>query len=357
MALDTTVIDNATILAGATLEPIERGRLVLRGEQIAAVGAADQVGVPEGAGRTDASGLVLIPGFIDAHVHIAFASPGEVLRQGVTTVRDLGWPPPLIFELSERSRDPSFDGPEIIAAGPIFTVEGGYPTRAAWAPEGTGFPLASAAEARTAVRGAVEAGSRVIKFALNPEVGPVLDLDTLRALVEAAHDEGLKATGHVSGLTELDKAMAAGADELAHMLMSTERIPQETIEAMVANGMAVVPTLSVRFGRDREVALANLSAFADAGGTVVYGTDLGNQGPEPGIDRREVDAMAEAGFEALDIIASATVVASEWLDLPAKGVLEEGRDADVLALPREVLDDPLRLTEVAMVWRRGRRVR
>lgn len=347
-----TLVRNAAVLYGTDLRLTEATTLTLSGGRIAGVGD----GTVADAGVVDASGLLLVPGFVDAHVHIGFADPGEVLRRGVTAVRDLGWPEGVIFPLAETSHSPDFDGPLVVAAGPILTAPGGYPTRAAWAPPGTGLEIADPDEARDAVRRVASSGARVVKFALNPPAGPVLDRDTLSALVAAAHENGLIATGHVYGTGELDKALDCGADELAHMLMSEEEIPEPTIERMVAAGTTVVPTLSIRFGRDREIALANLARFRAAGGKVVYGTDLGNEGPGPGIDRTEVLAMAAAGYSPTEIVASATVAAAAHLDLPSKGVIEEGKDADVVAVPLEALEDPAALADVRMVWRGGRRV-
>jgi imidazolonepropionase-like amidohydrolase len=298
-----------------------------------------------------------MPGFVDAHVHIGFADPGDVVRGGVTTVRDLGWPPHEIFPLARASAEPGFDGPLVLAAGPIHTAPGGYPTRAAWAPEGTGREVAGTDEARAAVRDAVAAGACVVKFSLNPPVGPVFERATLEALVTAGHEAGLKATGHVYGMAELDKALDCGADELAHMLMGEEEVPDPTIRRMVVAGTTVVPTLSIRFGRDREIAIANLARFRAAGGHVVYGTDLGNEGPGPGIDRTEVRSLAKAGYEPIDVVRAATVDAARHLGLGSKGVLDDGMDADVVAVPLDALEDAERLSDVRMVWREGRRAR
>lgn len=349
----STVIRNAAILHGRDLRLVERSDLSLEGGRVAAIGRS---AAPAGAEVVDGSGSLLVPGFVDAHVHIGFADPAEVLRGGVTTVRDLGWPPDLIFPLARASTAASFDGPLVLASGPIVTAPGGYPTRAAWAPPGTGREVAGPDEARAAVRETAAAGAAVVKFSLNPPVGPVLDEATLRALVEAAHEAGLPTTGHVYGAPELDKALDSGADELAHMLMSEEALAETQVRRMVEAGMTVVPTLSIRFGRDREIAVANLARFRAAGGNVVYGTDLGNEGPEPGIDRTEVRAMADAGFSTVDVVRAATVDAARHLGLASKGVLAEGMDADVVAVPVDALDRPERLSEVTMVWREGRRV-
>ena len=305
----------------------------------------------------DASGTTLSPGFIDAHVHIGFIEPRLVAVGGTTTVRDLAWPPDRIFPMVEASRDDDYPGPSIIAAGPMLTAPGGYPTRAGWAPPGTGREVHSSGDASAAVAEAADQGATIIKIALNPPVGPVLDARTLALIVSAAHDRGLKVTGHISGLDELRKALAAGVDELAHMLMSAERIPDSLIDEMVSAGMAVVSTLSIRFARDRKLAIDNLRRFAGAGGRVIYGTDLGNAGPRPGIDKREVRALERAGLDAIDIIRAATVDAAEWLGLERTGILAENMDADLVALPGDALADARALTDVSLVIRRGRRFR
>jgi imidazolonepropionase-like amidohydrolase len=352
MGIGSTFVKDVAVLWGPELEPVESTGVALRGGRVHGPGATPSPGDE----IVDGAGLLLVPGFVDAHVHIGFADPAEVLRRGVTTVRDLGWPPDTIFGLARASRSSRFDGPLILAAGPILTAPDGYPARAAWAPRGTARELDGPEAAVAAVRDLVGAGAWSIKFALNPPVGPVLDRDTLAAVVAAAHEtSGMKVTGHVHGRVELEKAIACGVDELAHMLMGEEELDDATVTALVAAGITIVPTLSIRFGRDRELAVANLARFRSAGGNVVYGTDLGNEGPAPGIDRTEVRALAEAGLGARAIVRAATVDAARHLGLESKGILDEGRDADVVAVPVDALDEPERLCDVRMVWREGRR--
>ena len=344
------------MLAGAGLRPMQRTTLVIADGIIRALGPDAEVEVPDSARVIDATGLTVVPGFIDAHVHIGLADPHEVAAGGVTTVRDLAWPPEEIFPLARASLAPGFDGPRILAAGPMITTPGGYPLEAAWAPAGTGVAVSSPDEAASVVTEVADAGAAVVKIALNPPVGPTLEPDVLRAVVSEAHRRDLTVTGHIHGLTELDKALAAGVDELAHMLMSPEEIPTETIASMVDSDVMIVPTLSIREGDDRRVAVGNLRRFVEAGGRVVYGTDLGNEGPRPGIDPTEVAAMAEAGMSALDIIASATVVAADRLGLDDTGILAEGMRADVVGLRGDATQDVKALTEVAFVVAGGRAI-
>jgi imidazolonepropionase-like amidohydrolase len=352
-----TVIRGATALVGPDLVPLQDSVVVIDGHRISAIGRAGEVTTPAGAEVLDARGLTVLPGFIDSHVHIAFADPFEVVSRGVTTVRDLAWAPEDIWPLVRRSRGADFRGPRLLAAGQMLTVDDGYPLRATWAVPHTGRAVRGPGDAETAVAEQAGRGAVIIKVALNRDAGPTMDLRTVRAVVGAAHERGLDVTAHVSGLDELDKALDAGIDELAHMLMSPERIPDSTINRMVEQDVTVVPTLSVRFGKDRRIAIDNLRGFATAGGRVIYGTDLGNQGPRPGIDAREIAAMAKAGMTPRQIIASATVDAARYLALHDTGVLARGRDADIIAVRGDPLADVGVLTDAQMVWRSGRRIR
>jgi imidazolonepropionase-like amidohydrolase len=322
----------------------------IRDGRIVAIGSAE-AGSPQDV--VDLGDVTLLPGFIDSHVHIGFARPADVLRGGVTVTRDLGWPRDIIFALQRESSSADFDGPLIVAAGQMLTAPGGYPSRAGWAPRGTACEVRGPSEAEAAVATQAEAGASVIKIALNPPVGPTLDGDTLEAIVRHSHARGLRVTGHVHGLKELEKALGAGVDELAHMLMGDDLIPSCVIETMVTQGMVVVPTISVRFGSDRRKALDNLRRFVSSGGRVLYGTDLGNSGPRPGIDRREVKGMARAGMSGRDIIRSATTEAARILGLAGRGRLSEGAAADVVAVRGNPLDHPTALLDVAFVMREG----
>lgn len=353
--MDVTAITSVTALVGEELDEIADATVVIEGRHIAAAGRGADIEIPAGARTVDLPGHVLVPGFIDAHVHIGFYPPHEVVAGGVTTVRDLGWPPDEIFLLADASAEESFEGPTILAVGPMLTAPGGYPTRAAWAPHGTAFELDDPAAARRAV---VELAPRsaAIKIALNPPVGPVLDDATLDAIVGAAHELGLKVTGHVHGLDQLERALDAGVDELAHMLMSAEPIPDPLIARMVDAGTTVVPTLAIFDGRERRVGVDNLRRFHAAGGAVVYGTDLGNQGPQPGIDGTEVGAMAAAGMSLLEIVHAATVGAARYLGLTDVGAIAPGRDADLVAFSGDTARGPRLLERVASVWRRGRAI-
>src|SRR5206468_7500524 len=105
----------------------------------------------------------LMPGVVDRHVHIGLSDPGAVLAGGVTAVRDLAWPAETIFSLAEASESPSFNGPLIRCAGPMITCTGGYPSRASWAPKGTGVEVHDSADAAEIARHLLASGAAVLK--------------------------------------------------------------------------------------------------------------------------------------------------------------------------------------------------
>jgi imidazolonepropionase-like amidohydrolase len=139
--------------------------------------------------------------------------------------------------------------------------------------------------------------------------------------------------------------------------MSEERLSDELIGRMIATRMVIVPTLGIRRGRDLATAVDNLRHFLARGGKVLYGTDLGNYGPRPGIDPREVAGMTDAGMTLRDVIASATLTAAHFLNLRATGVLKAGSTADVIAVDGDATSDASALTRCKIVFRAGRRLR
>jgi imidazolonepropionase-like amidohydrolase len=288
----------------------------------------------------------LMPAVADRHVHIRLSDPGAVLIGGVAAVRDLAWPAEEIFPLAEASELPSFHGPLIRAAGPMLTGLGGYPTADGWAPPLTGRELHGPQDAANAVRLLADRGAAAIKVSLNADAGATPTDAELVAIVQSAHDRGIPVTAHAQGKGQVERALGAGVDELAHCPW-TERLSESVIEGL-ARSMRIVSTLDIwSFGRitpELRVACDNLTRFRGAGGTVVYGTDLGNGEVPPGIDVREAFLLHEAcGMDVAAVLLAMTA-----------GALEPGSPADLICLARDPFDDLAALSELRMVMRAGR---
>jgi imidazolonepropionase-like amidohydrolase len=342
-------IVGASVFDGRAAAPLPGRTVVVAGGRVERVGAAGEVEVPGGVRVLDGDGLTVLPGLVDAHVHLGFYPAAAVLRGGVTTVRDLGWPAGRLAALRKAAAPAGAASPRVLAAGQIVTVPGGYPTRAAWAPPGTARPVRGEEEAALAVAELAEAGSCVVKVALDDRVGPTLPGPVLAALVAAARDRGLGVTAHVAGVRELEKALAAGVGELAHWPFAAPALPERLI-ARLAAAVTVVPTLHIEPSPAR---LEGVRAFVRAGGRVVYGTDLGNQGPPPGADVAELRLLADAGLGPAGALAAATSVAAAHLGLADAGRVAAGARADLLVVEGDPVADLGALGRVRLVARDG----
>ncbi|MEO8292662.1 MAG: amidohydrolase family protein [Actinomycetota bacterium] len=313
--------------------------------EIIAVGAPHPVA--DGTELLEADGF-LMAAAADRHVHIGLADPMAVLLRGVTAVRDLAWPADRIFALADASESPSFNGPLIRATGPMLTGVGGYPTEDRWAPPGTGRELRGPQDAETAVRELAGRGAAAVKVSLNAEAGPTPTDGELAAIAETAHELGLPVTAHAQGAGQVERALGAGFDELAHTPW-TDRLSDDVVTT-VAQGMRIVSTLDIcSYGQDTpqiRTALDNLRRFHAAGGTVIYGTDLGNGAIPPGIHTRELQLLVEAGLEY-----------EEVLEAMVRAPVAPGSPADLLVLGADPLDNLSAFDDVRAVIRGGRVMR
>jgi len=281
----------------------------------------------ERPGPQTVTGGAVLPGFVDAHVHLSFSKPERVFAGGVTSVLDLGAP----LEYAFADHSPL----RFRTAGPLITAPGGYPTRS-WGAHGYGLEVSSASEAREAVAMLADRGAAIIKVAIEPGQGPVLDDDALAAIVSEAHGRRMKVAAHALGVASVRGALAADVDVLAHTPI--ERLPDALVAEAARRGIAVIST--VRAFGDRASTRANLAALAAAGCRVAYGTDLGNDGIEPGIDTAEIEILAEAlgGLDAA--LVAATSVAGAVAGSGGRIVI--GGPADLLWCPRFDGADDLR---------------
>jgi imidazolonepropionase-like amidohydrolase len=286
----------------------------------------------------------LMPAAADRHVHIELSDPAAVLRGGVTAVRDLAWPPQRIFPLADLSELPSFDGPLIKAAGPMLTGAGGYPVGDRWAPPGTGLEVRGRDDAVAAVRRLHEQGAVAVKVSLNADAPPTVDDAELMAICDTAHGLGTVVTAHCQGRGQVERALGADVDELAHTPW-TEPLPDDVVRQCAAR-LRIVSTLDIHArGRNASalrVATDNLRRFHDAGGTVVYGTDLGNGQIPAGIDVPELRLMVDAGLTIEELLAALT-----------RAPLRPGAPADLVGLGSDPFADIAAFADIRLVVRAG----
>ncbi len=328
------------VLTGARLPGGRAVELEIRDGVITRLAEAAP-GVP----RIDLGGRTITPGFIDSHVHLAYAFGPEGVAVGQARLAERGVIAGVDLAAPMTAMD-GFEGERWLTAGPMITAPRGYPTRS-WGADGFGLEVSGTAAVRDAVDRLADAGARVIKVPL--EHGPALRESELEALVEQAHARGLKVAAHALGDAAAARAAALGIDVLAH----TPLEPLSEATALAWRGRAVVSTL-MAFGGS-QTAVDNLRRLHEAGAIVLYGTDLGNS-PVLGIDVEELALLRRAGLRPAEVLEAATSRPAEWWGLDPLGALEPGRAATLLVLENDPLAQPDTLARPHAVYLDGVRL-
>jgi imidazolonepropionase-like amidohydrolase len=407
----TIALKAARIFDGKS-DRIETGGVVLvEDEEIAACGP--DLRIPAGVEGIELGDVTLCPGFIDAHTHLtvgaksyneffidrfrqhvaekayqAAVNARVTLEGGFTTVRDVGCLYPGSFidvSLRNAIAKGQLPGPRMLVAINLIGATGGHSDRDAGLhfhatgreSDYTDGIADSPADLRKAVRFNVKYGADVIKFcasggvmSLADEVDtPQLTLDEMTAVVDEAHRLRKRVAVHCHGDSAARDATEAGVDSIEHGTF----IRDETLEAMKARGVYLVPTLLVQHqlgrGLDRlppelavkarqavEAAPALVRRALEIGVKIALGTDSGVC--RHGINAREMGLLVNAGMSPIAALKSATSVNAELLGLDSKiGTLEAGKRADIIALPGDPGQD-IRVTEKVMfVMKDGKVVR
>jgi imidazolonepropionase-like amidohydrolase len=348
---------NATIFDG-TGNVIQNGILLVKGNLIEKVGTAKDLKVPEGYQQIDLHGLMVLPGFINAHVHRAYdeAALKNWLVSGVTTVRDLG-----VFGIDNftQRRDQLNKDPlnaRLVSATPIITTKGGY----------GGAYVSSAEDAINKVNDFIKMKVDIIKIAIEDDlqgrVWPMLSLTEIKSITGAAHLQGKKVAAHVSHVRNLRLAIDGGVDEISHMVV--EELDQNLIEEIIKANIYWVPTLELWQGVSKihglnwdKIAFSNLGKFYKAGGKIALGTDFAGYicSFDKGLPITEIRLMQQAGMSNSDIIIAATRNAAYVSGLDKElGTLENGKIADIIAVEGNPLQNIESLQEIRFVIHNGR---
>ena len=383
------ILTGARLVDGTGAQPVERAAVVVRDGRIASIHRGDIPGDTAEVETIDLGGRTLLPGLINAHMHIMMDAgpsplgglePGKLasavltgalngakmLAAGITTARDLGG-----FEFGEMALRDAFakgqmPGPRLLCAGRLITMTGGH----GW---NIGFEVDGVDAVRKAVRSDIKMGADCIKMmatggVLTPGVEPgaaQLSEEEMRAGVEEAHKAGRLTASHAQGNTGVKNALRAGIDTIEHGIF----LDDEAIEMMVQRGVVYVPTLAAPYRIVEAGEAAGIPSYAvekslrvmDAhrrsfewalasGVTIAAGNDGGTPF-NPSEDLvTELRLMVDYGMNPLAAIRAATLNSAKALGLSEEtGTLQQGKWADCLVL-EEGADPVSEVTALSRVW-------
>ena len=381
------IFANCAVLDGTRKEPREDHHVLVEGDRIREVSDAP---IKSGSAQTiDLKGRTLMPGLIDAHVHVlAVDLPLDrlsdrpvtlltlqaakvlegMLQRGFTTIRDAGGAD---GGLAEAVEEGLVHGPRIFPSGMALSQTGGHgdvrprtqsvETCACCAGGLAGSRIADGvAECRRAARDELRKGATQIKILASGGVAspydPIWNLqyseEEVRAIVEEARAWRTYVLAHAYSPEAIRRSIEFGVRSIEHGNL----IDRATAEHVAGADAFVVPTLATydalhRFGRElgftetnmaklaevREAGLGSLEILQRAGVKIGWGTDL--LGPMHRHQSREFIIRAEA-MAPFDIIRSATLVNAELLNRAGDlGVVAPGARADLIAVDGDPLTD------------------
>ena len=408
-APSTTAIRAARLFDGKSDTSVTDGVVLVQGGRITAAGS--RIAIPAGAQVVDLGDSTILPGFIDAHTHITDESSDDwnsdlvaglrrtipegtlraaefarrTLNAGFTTVRDVGSGDYIDVGLRNAIASGMAVGPRMLVAVHALGSRGGHC-------DSNGFPyerfgaepemangIASGPEQfRDAVRFQVKYGADVIKvcatggvLSLGDDVGaPQLTQAEMDALVEESHRLGRKTAAHAHGAEGAKVAIRAGIDSIEHGSV----LDDEAVRMMKEKGTYLVPTLMAgeyAGGRKAtrkyppEIASKALQALdgrssafkraVGAGVKIAFGTDSGVS--PHGKNAEEFALLVEHGLSAAAALRTSAAAAALLGVDRITGTIEAGKEADIVGVPGDVLQNITATERVRFVMKGGKIVR
>ena len=393
---DTLVVEAARYLDVAQGKYVSPAVIVIEGEKIAAINPATR---PAGATVVNLGERTLLPGLMDAHVHLNYEivegweteavrfSTGEfalravpnakkTLLAGFTTVRDVGTGVGFSDVALMRAIDNGWViGPRMIPAGHAISITGGHCDITGFGPgiepENYVSGVADGVdEVLKAVRYQIKHGAKVIKICATAGVlsfeGPVgaqqYTDEELRAAADEAHRHGIKIAAHAHGTEGIMASSKAGIDSIEHGSMLTE----EAAALIKKNGTFVVPNMyiweslaelelpAVLAAKHRYLTPLAEDGFRRAvrlGLKIAFGTDAGVF--PHGDNAHEFATQVTLGQTPIGAIRSATIVTADLFGTPDRGRIEAGLLADLIAVDGDPLANVKVLEDVKFVMKGG----
>ncbi|MFK8031448.1 MAG: CIA30 family protein [Gammaproteobacteria bacterium] len=348
----------------------------------------EHIDAPEGATIIDATGLTVVPGLIDSHTHSYGTALEDALRFGITTSIDMFSPPEMLpAARDQRASVDAVTQTDMFSAGMLATTAGGHGTQFGV----TISTLSDPAQAPEWVRERIKEGSDFIKLVYMPYQTriPSLNREIAKAVIDAAHAEGLMALAHISTQRAALDMVEDGIDGLVHVF-ADEAVTDEFVELAVKNNLFVIPTLAIisavageddptaelaevtkwfspmqrstistEFppgipGFDFQLALNNVERLHKAGVRILAGSDSPNPGTAHGYSlHHELKLLVDAGLSHAEAIHAATELPAAVFKLSARGALAPGKRADMLLVRGNPYQDVRASRQIQHVIKNG----
>ena len=374
---ETLVLRGGSLYASPDAPALQNAVVVVTDGIISAVGSASKVQIPTDARIIDCAGKTIVAGFWNSHVHFTQAvwlnaggAPAAPLtahmqqmltRWGFTTVWDLGSDPRDSLALRRRVSAGEILGPNIFLAGDIFP-KGGHP---AYLPAELQLPEAATPEEATRMaREDLAMGLDGMKLFTGVYRGnaPVINMDPAiaKAAVDVAHAQGRPVFAHPQNRTGMQTVISSGVDVMAHIVPGESGYSADQLARFKEQHTALIPTLSLfakTIGGEALAArlvasgVAQVKAFSENGGPVLFGTDVGFT--EIYDTAIEYELMHRALSER-QILATLTTNPAEYFKAGRKGKVLVGFDADLAVLDGDPVADVRNLAKVAYTIRAGK---
>lgn len=412
------VLKNFTLIDGSGAPPVRGAAMVIdSGGRIEWVGGTARLKTPDGAKQIDLGGKYVMPGLIDAHVHlglvhglkqdVGFYTTDLVQEQlrtyaayGITSVLVLGTDKDLIFDIRAAQRAGRPELARVFTAGQGLVYKGSY----GGVPK-LNQPVATAQEARAEVDSQARKGVDLIKLWVDDEFGtlPVrMPADISQAIIDQAHKHHVKVVAHVFYLDNAKILVSQGVDALAHSVrdkpvdpdllrtmkqhgtwqlaetLSREafftytRLPflddpffnrsipppvlQELTSPQRASQLEAAPNFP-RYEPAFETALSNTGREVQAGVPYGMGTDSGPSGRFGGYFAHwELQLMVRAGLTPLQVLTAATGGNARFIGATDLGTIAPHKWADLVVLDRDPVADIRNTRTIHAVYVAGREV-
>jgi imidazolonepropionase-like amidohydrolase len=376
-----TAFEGARIIVGDGSPAIEKGTIVVNGTTIQAVGV--NVQVPAGAQRVNLAGKTVMPMILDTHIH-APAMREQMIRDlrrraywGVGAAMSMGTDTTdVVFQVRDETKNMPGTARLLTAGRGVTGIEKGREQSAYW--------VGTVEEARKAIQENAKKRPDIIKIWVDDRDNtvPKLTPELYGAIIEEAHKQNVRVTAHIFDLEDGKGLLKANVDAFAHSVRDRD-VDQEFLNMMkqrpnvtvnpnlpspgkmwdiswlqgkipadeyanVQKGNVNDPKQAEAFG----IQARNLKRLSDQGARIVLGTD----GNIPWAPHQEMEAMAMSGMTPMQVIVAATGRAAEFLRFSDTGTLQTGKNADLVVLDANPLDNITNTRRINAVYYRGQMV-